>query len=147
MIEAGRLVAVGVGGEIESISAIAAAVGLGFTIYFYLTSAKKKKVPIQKNIDFNRELTKKIDALKKVLENKEASSEEIKKPYDELSSEIQKVGAEMYKTAQAEETKKKDEEEGVKVTEKGKESKEGEKEKEKEEAVEAEVVKEKEKGE
>ncbi|HLG25674.1 MAG TPA: molecular chaperone DnaK [Candidatus Gracilibacteria bacterium] len=41
----------------------------------------------------------KIDALKKLLENKEASNEEIKKGYDELSEAIQKVGAEMYKNA------------------------------------------------
>jgi molecular chaperone DnaK len=43
----------------------------------------------------------KIDALKKILEDKEAKNEDLKKAYDELSDEIQKVGAEMYKAAGA----------------------------------------------
>lgn len=42
-------------------------------------------------------VTEKIEALKKILENKDSSNEEIEKSYEELSSEIQKVGAEMYK--------------------------------------------------
>lgn len=44
-------------------------------------------------------VTEKIDALKKIMENKEAKNEEIQKGYDELSDAIQKVGAEMYKNA------------------------------------------------
>lgn len=44
-------------------------------------------------------VTEKIEALKKMLEDKDASPDAIKKSYDELSEEIQKVGAEMYKTA------------------------------------------------
>lgn len=44
----------------------------------------------------------KIDSLKKILENKDASNEDLNKGYEELSTEIQKVGAEMYKGAAAE---------------------------------------------
>ncbi len=51
--------------------------------------------------DIKKPVTEKIDALKKVLENKDAKPEEIKKAYDELSEAIQKVGAEMYKAAGA----------------------------------------------
>lgn len=71
----------------------------------------------------------KIDALKKILENKEASNEEIKKGYEELSAEIQKVGAEMYKSAAAE-GEGAQEDDGVRVKEKPAD----------EEVVEAEVV-------
>ena len=70
----------------------------------------------------------KIDALKKILENKEASNEEIKKGYEELSAEIQKVGAEMYKNAETPAAEADDD--GVRVKEKPAE----------EEIVEAEVV-------
>ena len=41
----------------------------------------------------------KIDALKKILEDKSAKTEDIEKGYKELSDEIQKVGAEMYNSA------------------------------------------------
>ena len=44
-------------------------------------------------------VTEKIAALKKVMENKDSTTEEINKAYDVLSEEIQKVGAEMYKNA------------------------------------------------
>ena len=70
----------------------------------------------------------KIDALKKILENKEASNDEIKKGYEELSAELQKVGAEMYKNA---ETPAAEEDDGVRVKEKPADE---------EEIVEAEVV-------
>jgi len=43
----------------------------------------------------------KIDALKKILEAKEPEKETLQKAYDELSTEIQKVGAEMYKNVGA----------------------------------------------
>ncbi len=70
----------------------------------------------------------KIDALKKILENKEASNDEIKKGYEELSAELQKVGAEIYKNAQ---TPAAEEDDGVRVKEKPADE---------EEIVEAEVV-------
>ncbi len=46
--------------------------------------------------DIKKPVTEKIDALKKILENKEAKADEIKKAQDELSEVIQKVGAAMY---------------------------------------------------
>lgn len=46
--------------------------------------------------DVKKPVQEKIDALKKILENKEASTEEIKKSTDELSEHIQKIGAAMY---------------------------------------------------
>ena len=83
----------------------------------------------------------KIDELKKVLADKEASTEDIKEKYDALSEEIQKVGAEMYQAAQAAETAAASDAEGaetdagsddnVKVYKKGEND---------EEVVEAEVV-------
>lgn len=51
--------------------------------------------------DVKKPVQEKIDATKKVLENKEAKPEELKKAYDELSEAIQKVGAEMYKNVGA----------------------------------------------
>lgn len=81
----------------------------------------------------------KIDALKKVLENVNASAEDLEKGYSELSNEIQKVGAELYKATGdqpgAEGSKPDDD---VKVYQKG--------EKPDDEPVEAEVVEEDEKG-
>lgn len=70
----------------------------------------------------------KIDALKKILENKDSSNDEIKKGYEELSAELQKVGAEMYKNS---ETPAAEEDDGVRVKEKPADE---------EEVVEAEVV-------
>lgn len=44
----------------------------------------------------------KMEALKKVLENKDASTEDIKKATEEFSQEAQKIGEELYKAAQPE---------------------------------------------
>lgn len=71
----------------------------------------------------------KLDTLKKILENKEAGKDEIEKAYEALSSEIQKIGQELYKAQsgstgagadKAEEKNKKDDEavEGEVVDEK-----------------------------
>lgn len=51
--------------------------------------------------EIKKPVQEKIDALKKLLENKDAHPDDLKKGYDELSDAIQKVGAEMYKTAGA----------------------------------------------
>lgn len=51
--------------------------------------------------DVKAPVNEKIDELKKILENKEASPDEIKVAYEALSEVIQKVGAEMYKAAGA----------------------------------------------
>ncbi len=80
----------------------------------------------------------KINTLKKILENKEATSEEISKGYEELSQEIQKIGAELYKASQ--EAKNAKDEEDVKVYKKGDKSKDKDGKKKEEEVVEAEVV-------
>lgn len=48
--------------------------------------------------DIKKPVQEKVDALKKILENKEASTEEVKKASDELSELIQKIGAAMYQT-------------------------------------------------
>jgi molecular chaperone DnaK len=93
-------------------------------------------------------IQEKIDALKKVLENKDAGSEEIAKEYEKLSSEIQKISAELYQAAQAAGAKPGEkgsegaeagagEDEDVKVYKKGDKKKAG-----KDEPVEAEVVEE-----
>jgi molecular chaperone DnaK len=49
--------------------------------------------------DVKKPVTEKIDALKKLLEDKDAKPEDLKKGYDELSEVIQKVGAAMYAAA------------------------------------------------
>lgn len=49
--------------------------------------------------DIKKPVTEKIDALKKILENKDSKEDEIKKGYDELSEIIQKIGASMYQQA------------------------------------------------
>ncbi|MEK7547799.1 MAG: Hsp70 family protein, partial [Patescibacteria group bacterium] len=49
--------------------------------------------------DIKKPVQEKIDALKKTLEDKKASAEDLSKGYEALSSEIQKVGAELYKAA------------------------------------------------
>jgi molecular chaperone DnaK len=49
--------------------------------------------------DVKKPVTEKIDALKKLLENKDASQDDLKKGYDELSEVIQKVGAAMYQAS------------------------------------------------
>jgi molecular chaperone DnaK len=48
--------------------------------------------------DIKKPVQEKVDSLKKILENKEASTEEVKKASDELSELIQKIGAAMYQT-------------------------------------------------
>lgn len=72
-------------------------------------------------------VTEKIDALKKILAEKEPNKDALQKAYDDLSNEIQKVGAEMYKTAGATPgaaaggpTGATGADEGVKVTDKNK---------------------------
>ncbi len=84
--------------------------------------------------DTKKPVQEKIDALKKILEDKDASPENLNTAYEDLSQEIQKVGAEMYKAAET----AKDEEDGVKVHKAEEEDKE-------EEPVEAEIVDEEEK--
>ncbi len=98
--------------------------------------------------DTKKPVLAKIDEMKKVLENKDASNEDIEKTYEELNTEIQKIGTELYKAAQPSEEEAKTDDDGVKVY--NKEGEEGEKEEGKEEAekkedevVEAEVVDEK----
>ncbi|MDA1060868.1 MAG: molecular chaperone DnaK [bacterium] len=86
--------------------------------------------------DLKKPVQEKIDALKKVLEEKDTKTEDIEKAYEELSTEIQKVGAEIYKDAGATgagEGKSEESDDDVKVYEKGK----------KDDVVEAEVVDEK----
>ncbi len=90
--------------------------------------------------DIKKPVQEKIDELKKVLEDKDASVDAIKEKYEALSTEIQKVGAELYKAAEktegaAEGGEKPGEDDDVKVYEKDK----------KDEPVEAEVVEDKEK--
>jgi len=84
----------------------------------------------------------KIEALKKLLEDKEASTEDLDKGYNELSEEIQKVGAQMYQANAAAQ----DAEDGVKVTEEeGDDKEKTEEDKDKKEAVDGEVVEKEEK--
>lgn len=80
--------------------------------------------------DIKKPVEEKIEELKKILENKDSSNEDIKKATETLGQEIQKVGAEMYKAAGSKSAKEDDE--GVKVRDKSK--------KDKDEAVEGEVV-------
>ena len=98
--------------------------------------------------DIKKPIQKKIDALKEILKDEKAKTEDIKSKYDELSQEIQKVGAEMYKAAGATpgaegaegaEGEAMKNEDGVKVNDMNKDKKE---EKEKEDVVEGEVVEE-----
>ena len=51
--------------------------------------------------EVKKPVLEKVEALKKVLENKEAKTEEVKKASDELSELIQKLGASMYQQAPA----------------------------------------------
>ncbi|MBU1992355.1 molecular chaperone DnaK [Patescibacteria group bacterium] len=77
--------------------------------------------------DLKAPVEEKIADLKKLLEDKDAELDDIKKKTEELSQEVQKIGAKMYENTAKDE-------EGVKVTDKN------EKDKEKEGAVEGEVV-------
>lgn len=101
--------------------------------------------------DIKKPVHEKIDDLKKVLEEKEAKVEDIKEKYEALSTEIQKIGAEMYKdtgaapgaegAAGAEGSQEDDD---TKVYKKG-EKPEGDKKEDDEKVVDAEVVEEDEK--
>lgn len=89
--------------------------------------------------DTKKPVQEKIDALKKILENKDASKEEVEKGYEELSTEIQKVGAEIYQQSGAAggsgAPNADKEDDGVKVTHKDEEGSG-----KKDEVVEAEIV-------
>jgi len=67
--------------------------------------------------DIKKPVQEKIEELKKVLENKEASKDALKTAYDALSEEIQKVGSQMYQAAGQADQAAKDEQDGVKVKE------------------------------
>jgi len=88
--------------------------------------------------DLKKPIQEKIDASKKILENKDATKEEMEKSYEDLSNEIQKIGAELYKQAGAQDPKAgapgSAPDDGVKVTHKDDK---------KDETVDAEVVDEK----
>lgn len=84
--------------------------------------------------EMKKTIEEKITELKKQLENKDASKEEIEKAYEELNTEIQKYGSELYKAAGTPEGQDiKTDDESVRVYEKGKKQ---------DEAVEAEVIEE-----
>lgn len=89
--------------------------------------------------EIKKPVTEKIEALKKVLENKEAGKDEINTAYEELSTEIQKIGAEIYKNADSENPQENaastEDDDDVKVYEKDQED----------DVVEAEVVEDQEK--
>lgn len=105
--------------------------------------------------DVKKPVQEKINALKKILENKDSSPEDLEKGYKELSDEIQKVGAEMYNSASKASAKNASEagesssassetppeDDGVKVY--NKDNKKKEKKDSKDDAVEGEVVEEK----
>lgn len=76
-------------------------------------------------------IKEKVAALKKILENKDANSDEIEKGFEALSQELQKVGAELYKATQ---------EAASKEAAAGQKTGEGEADSKKDEAVEGEVV-------
>lgn len=70
--------------------------------------------------DIKKPVQEKIDELKKVLENKDASKDAVKNAYEALSEEIQKVGAQMYQaagTTNQSQQAAQDEQDGVKVKE------------------------------
>ncbi len=83
--------------------------------------------------EIKKPVQEKIDALKKLLEDKNADSDALAKGYEDLSQEIQKVGAEMYNSASKASTSPEDD--GTKVYKKGEEEA-----KKDDEPVEAEVV-------
>lgn len=90
--------------------------------------------------EIKQPVQEKVDELKKVLENKDASVEEVKEKYEALSTEIQKVGSELYKAAGEKgpesNNDNSEENDGVRVYDKEKK----EEKKEGEDPVEAEVV-------
>ncbi|MFH1284296.1 MAG: molecular chaperone DnaK [Candidatus Peregrinibacteria bacterium] len=90
--------------------------------------------------DLKKPIQEKIDELKKILEKKDADVDEISKGYEALSSEIQKVGTELYKAAGVNgEAGKSEDDDDVKVYKKGEKPEEPEDKKE-DDVVEAEVV-------
>ncbi|MBI4235423.1 molecular chaperone DnaK [Candidatus Peregrinibacteria bacterium] len=98
--------------------------------------------------DVKKPVTEKIEAMKKALEKKDAGADEIKEAYEALSTEIQKVGAEMYQAAQSEQKGAESDAEGESAPgdapsgddEDVKVYKKGDKKEKEEEVVEAEVV-------
>jgi len=93
--------------------------------------------------DTKKPVQEKIDELKKILEDKDAKKEDIEPKYEALSEEIQKVGAEMYKAAEAEKGAEGAEDDGTKVYKKGEKPEDDKK--DDDDVVEAEVVEEDEK--
>ncbi|MFA6529124.1 MAG: Hsp70 family protein, partial [Candidatus Gracilibacteria bacterium] len=74
--------------------------------------------------EIKKPIREKVDALKKILEDKDADTEKLKQATEDLSQEIQKVGAEMYKNAGPAETQEKPkDDENVRVYEKDKDEK------------------------
>jgi len=57
--------------------------------------------------DTKKPINDKVAELKKILENKEATTEELEKGFEALSTELQKIGSELYKNVQADEAAKK----------------------------------------
>jgi molecular chaperone DnaK len=91
--------------------------------------------------DIKKPVQEKIDALKKLLENKDTKVEDLEKGYKDLSDEIQKVGAEMYKAAGAQSADTSQENDDVKVYNKDeKDDKKKKKGKKGDNVVEGEVV-------
>jgi len=97
----------------------------------YTTEKYLKEAGDKVKEETKKSVEEKIAALKKVLENKDSSKEEIEKLSKDLSEESQKIGAAIYEAQKAKE------DEGVKVKDKNSESTEGEK---KDDVVEGEVV-------
>jgi len=97
--------------------------------------------------EIKKPIEEKIEEMKKILEKKDATVDEIKEIYEALSSEIQKIGAELYKDSGANggdgassgEEAPTEDDDGVKV------HKKGEKKEDKDDVVDAEVVEEEEK--
>ncbi len=94
--------------------------------------------------DVKGPVQEKVDALKKLLEDEGASNDDIKKAHDELSEEIQKVGAAMYQQGGAEGAAAEGDDDGVRVKKADGSDSEGSEDGEaKEDVVEGEVVDEK----
>ena len=84
----------------------------------------------------------KIDAMKKVLEKKEATKDEINTAYEELNTEIQKIGSELYQAANPTSTAGAESQAGAETSNEDDDVKVYEKDKKDEDVVEAEVVEE-----
>ncbi len=83
----------------------------------YTTEKTLKEAGDKVSADSKKEVVEKIEALKKVKDSD--NIEEIKNKTSELSQAIQKIGAEMYKTAQEKKPDEKKDEEGEKKAEEG----------------------------